>query len=62
MAAKKTSGHRKSPGPMHSKAQWRWAWATHQPFARRWSEQVEATRGKKTGFRALPARKSLKKR
>lgn len=34
-----------------SKAQWRWAFATHQEFAHRWGE---ATKGR---FKALPRRK-----
>jgi hypothetical protein len=58
----KPSGHRKSPGPMHSKKQWAWAWATHQPFAKKWSDEVVATRGKKTGYHSLPNRKPMKKR
>lgn len=56
------SGHHKSPGPAHSKAQWRWMYATHQPFAHKWADQVVAERGKKTGFRALPNRKTIRKR
>lgn len=60
--AKKSSGQRKSPGPMHSKAQWKWAYATHQPFARKWADGVVATRGKKTGFHSLPNRKSMRTR
>jgi len=60
--ASKSSGHRKSPGPAHSKAQWRWMYATHQPFAKKWSDEVVATRGKKTGFHALPERKSIRKK
>ena len=52
------SMHRKSPGPFHSKAQWRWAFATKAPFAEKWAHQVEAERGKVTGFRSLPRNKS----
>lgn len=37
-------------------------YATHKTFAHKWSEQIVATRGKKTGFRALPARKGVRKR
>lgn len=36
-----------------SKAQWRWAFATHQPWARRHAEATEVGRG----FKTLPARK-----
>lgn len=43
---------------MRSQQQWRWAWATHQPWARRWSEAVVAERGPKTGFRSLPKNKA----
>lgn len=52
----------KSPGPMHSRAQWRWAFATHQKFAKKWADKIVATRGKKTGFHSLPARKGVRKR
>jgi hypothetical protein len=48
---------RKSPGPFRSKAQWAWAWATHQPFAEKWAHQIEAERGKVTGYRSLPRNK-----
>lgn len=44
-------------GPFKSKAQWRWAFATHQPFAHRWAEQIERSRGEKTGYRSLPRKK-----
>lgn len=49
---------KKSPGPMHSKAQWRMLFATHKPFAHKWAEQVVATRGPKTGYRSLPDKKT----
>lgn len=62
MPESKSSGHHKSPGPAHSKAQWRFLFATHKPFAHKWAEQVVAERGKKTGFRALPERKGARKR
>lgn len=45
-----------------SKAQWRFLYATKKPFAHRWAEAVEASRGKKTGFRGLPERKHARKR
>jgi hypothetical protein len=47
---------RKSPGPMHSRAQWRFLYATKKPFAHKWAEKIEATRGVKTGYRSLPER------
>jgi hypothetical protein len=53
---------RKSPGPMHSQAQWRFLFASHKPFARKWANEVVAERGKKTGYRSLPNRKAMKKR
>jgi len=37
-----------------SKAQWRWAFGTHQPWARRHAEATEVSRG---GYKALPTRK-----
>lgn len=52
----------KSPGPMHSKAQWRFLYATKKPFAHKWAEQVVAERGPKTGYRSLPDRKGARKR
>lgn len=50
-------GHHKSPGPMHSKAQWRYLYAIKAPFAHRWAEQVVAERGPKTGYHSLPGNK-----
>jgi len=38
-----------------SKAQWRWAFATHQPFARRWAEGNKASIAR--GYHTLPRRK-----
>lgn len=60
---KKSGGERKSPGPMHSKAQWRhsFLYATHKPFAHKWAEQIVAERGPKTGYRSLPVRKGVHK-
>lgn len=37
-----------------SKAQWRWAFATHKRFARRWAHATQAARG---GYKPLPRRK-----
>lgn len=62
MAVKKSTGRRKSPGPMHSKKQWAYLFASKKPFAHKWAEQIVATRGKKTGYRALPVRKGVRKR
>jgi hypothetical protein len=61
MAKKKV---RKSPGPMHSKAQWRYLFARfgNKGFTKRWARQVEARGGKKTGYRALPLRKGIRRR
>jgi hypothetical protein len=45
------------PGHVYaSRAQMRWANATHQPFADRWNESTEAAGRSKT----LPARKRAK--
>jgi hypothetical protein len=54
---------RKSPGPMHSKAQWAYLFSRfgNRGFVKRWARQVEAQGGKKTGYRALPARKGARK-
>ena len=38
-----------------SKAQWRWAWATHQPWARKKSHETSG--GPKVRYRRLPKRK-----
>lgn len=54
----KEHGHRKSPGPAHSQVQWRWMYATKQPFAHKWAEQIVAERGKKTGYHSLPRNKA----
>lgn len=44
----------RSPGPMHSQAQWRYLYATKKPFAHKWAEQIVAERGPKTGYHSLP--------
>jgi hypothetical protein len=36
--------------PMKSKAQWRFLFATHKPFARKWAHQTPS-------YKALPRRK-----
>lgn len=38
-----------------SRAQWRWAFATHQPFAQRWAETNETSKAR--GYHAIPRRK-----
>jgi hypothetical protein len=45
---------RKSPGSMHSKAQWRFLFATHKTFAHKWAHQTAG--GPKVRYRRLPAR------
>lgn len=39
-----------------SRSQWRWAMATHQPWAHKEAHKVIARRGKVTGYRSLPKR------
>jgi len=39
-----------------SRAQWRWAFATHQPWARRWAEANETSLAR--GYHRLSRRKS----
>ena len=46
---------RKSPGPFHSKAQWRWGWATHKRFARKWAHRSAP-------YKTLPRRVGIRKR
>ena len=43
-----------------SKKQWAWAFATHQPWARKWAHQTKG--GKKVRYRRLPTRARKKKR
>lgn len=46
------------PGRKHrfvSRAQWRWAFATHRRFARRWAHSTPS-------YKALPVRKHVRKR
>lgn len=45
---------------MQSKAQWRYLFATHKRFARRWAHQTPG--GRKVRYRRLPARKHARKR
>lgn len=44
--------HRGGKPPFRSRAQWRWAFATKQPFARRWAHKTPG--GKIVRFRRLP--------
>lgn len=44
----------------HSKAQWRWAFATKQPWARRHARRTPG--GKRTRYRRLPRRKGVRRR
>lgn len=46
--------------PRHSfasKAQWRWAFATHKTWARRWAHQTAG--GPKVRFHRLPSRRTV---
>lgn len=54
---------RRSPGPIHSKAQWGYLFARfgNRGFTKRWARTVEARGGKTTGYRALPARKGARR-
>lgn len=47
--------------PFSSQAQWRWAWATGQPWARRWANETPGGTGRR--FRRLPpkVRKKLQR-
>jgi hypothetical protein len=47
---------------MHSRKQWGYLFAQKKPFAKKWADQIVATRGKKTGYHSLPVRKGPKKR
>jgi hypothetical protein len=58
MVARRRGG---AGGP-YSKAQFRWMYATHQRFAHKWGERLERRGGVKTGYRALPVRKGVRKR
>ena len=42
-------------GRFRSKAQWRWAFATHKSFAHRWAHATPG--GKKVRYHRLPIRK-----
>jgi hypothetical protein len=58
---------RKSPGPVHSKAQQGFLFATHKAFAKKWARQAGETGPKgnpasKAAYRALPARKEARKK
>lgn len=47
---------------MHSKAQWRFLYGTHKPFAHKWADEIVATRGPKTGYHSLPDKKTASAR
>ena len=60
---------RKTPGKVKSKAQQRFLFATHKPFAMRWSNAAgeigphgHPSVASKAAYRALPARKTARKR
>lgn len=44
----------------YSKAQWRWAYATHKPWARKHARATPG--GKKVRYDRLPARKGARKK
>lgn len=46
--------------PFKSKKQWKWAFATGQPFARRWAHETKG--GKKKRYRKLPSKKRTSRR
>lgn len=46
--------HEIAKGRFRSKKQWRWAYATGQPFARRWAHNTPGGPG--TRYRQLPTR------
>ena len=52
----------KKRGAPYSKAQIRWAFARHMPFAKKWGDRMERRGGEKTGYRALPTRTGTRKR
>lgn len=49
-------------GKVRSQAQYRWMFATKQPFAHRWARARKRAAGKTTGYRTLPARRGVRKR
>ena len=57
MAKRKKKGRKKG---FSSKAQWRWAFATKQPWARKKAHETKG--GKKVRYRRLPKRKKARKR
>lgn len=61
------AGKRKSPGPVRSKAQQGFLFATGKPFAKKWARQAGETgpRGNpasKAAYKRLPRRKGARKR
>lgn len=61
------AGKRKSPGPIHSKAQQGFLFATHKAFAKRWAHGAGETGPKgnpasKAAYARLPRRKGVRKR
>jgi len=58
---------RKSPGPVHSKAQQGFLFATHKAFAKRWAREAGETgprgnRASKAAYARLPPRKGVRKK
>lgn len=58
---------RKSPGPIHSKAQQGFLFATRKPFAKKWAREAGETGPKgnpasKAAYHRLPPRKGIRKR
>ncbi len=56
MARRKRKHGNHAKHHFHSKAQWRWAFATKKPWARRWARKTPG--GKIIRYRRLPRRKS----
>lgn len=60
---------RKSPGPVHSKAQQGYLFAAGKPFAKKWARQAgevgphgKPSAASKAAYRALPKRKGPRKK
>lgn len=66
---KSSGGGRKSHGPVRSKAQQGFLFATHKPFARRWAREAgevgphgHPSPASKAAYARLPRRKGVRKR
>jgi len=60
MPVRRGMRHKSGSSRFYSRAQWRWAFATHQPWAKKHARKTPG--GPVVRYRALPMRKSIRRK